>query len=329
MRPEKDALAVERLQILSVNRLADILKIPREKLVSLSVSLGQNYDPFMAVKAPRPFQKVPVSSPRPIDNPLRELRWVQKRIYRRLLKPICFPQHILGAVPKRSVVDNAERHLGANLLVTLDVKQCFPSITNAHVYKVWARLLGCSPPVPSLLTQLTTYSRHLPQGAATSPFLANLFVWMIDEPIRDICEEMSVAYSTWIDDLAFSGERARALIQPAIAVLAAHGLRVKREKIKIMGPSAIKILTGTRLGSQQVRAPKDKLSRIRSGIYKLQNGLVEKQNEEAYILGLVGQLRFIKQICPGDVSSHASELVSVCKERALDASSRKFLGTSA
>jgi hypothetical protein len=88
-----------------------MLKIPREKLVSLSVSLGQNYDPFIAVKAPRPFQKVPRSSPRPIDNPLRELRWVQKRIHRRLLKPICFPPHILGAVPKRSVLHNAENPL--------------------------------------------------------------------------------------------------------------------------------------------------------------------------------------------------------------------------
>jgi RNA-directed DNA polymerase len=316
MRPEKVALAVEGLHILSTNRLADILKIPREKLVSLSAKPELNYDPFMAVKAPRPFQKLPLSSPRPIDNPLRELKWVQKRIYRRLLKPICFPQHIFGAVPKRSVVDNAERHLRANLLVTLDVKQCFPSISNAHVYKIWSRLLGCSPPVARLSTQLTTYDRHLPQGAATSPLLANLFIWMIDEPIRSICEKLSVAYSTWIDDLAFSGDRARELIQPVVTTLAAHGLRVKRDKIKIMGPSAIKMLTGTRLGVRRVRAPKEKLSRIRSGIFKLRSGLIAKPDEEAYILELVGQLRFIKQICPSDVSAYATELASVCEGRA-------------
>jgi RNA-directed DNA polymerase len=226
------------------------------------------------------------------------------------------------------VLHNAEFHLTANLLVTLDVRQCFPSITNVHVYKVWAALLGCSPLVARLLTQLTTYGRHLPQGAATSPLLANLFIWMIDEPIRSICESLSVAYSTWIDDLAFSGDRARDLIQPAITTLAAHGLRVKRDKIKIMGPSAIKMLTGTRLGSRRVRAPKEKLSRIRSGIYKLRSGLIEKQDEEAYILGLVGQLRFIKQICPGDISPYAAELASVCKGRVLDASSRKFLAAS-
>jgi RNA-directed DNA polymerase len=328
MTHEEVAL-VEKLQILSENRLADILKIPRDGLANLSNKPGLNYGPFLSVKPPRPFQKLPPSKPRPIDNPLRELKFVQKRIYRRLLKPICFPGHILGAVPKRSVWDNADRHLKSTLLVTLDIRQCFPSITNLQVYRVWAELLGCSPPVARLLARLTTFGRHLPQGAATSPLLANLFIWMIDEPIRTKCHQLSVTYSTWIDDLAFSGENARDLIQPAVAALAAHGLRVKREKIKIMGPRAMRLLTGTRLGSGQIRAPKEKLSRIRSGIHKLRSGLVGERDEERFILGLVGQLRFIDQICPDDVFRYAGELKEACRGRYLDRPSRKFLSASA
>jgi len=148
---------------------------------------------------------------------------------------------------------------------------------------------------------------------------------MIDEPIRRICQQTGVTYSTWIDDLAFSGGNARGVIQTAIAVLADHGLRVKRSKIRIMGPNAIKTLTGTRLGSQQVRAPKDKLSRIRSGIHKLQGGLIDKDDEERYIMGLVGQLRFIHQICPHDVSAYGRELLAASKGRYIDPPSRKFL----
>jgi hypothetical protein len=129
--------------------------------------------------------------------------------------------------------------------------------------------------------------------------------------------------------LAFSGESERDLIQPAVAVLAAHGLRVKREKIKIMGPDAIKLFTGTRFGSQQIRAPKKKLSRIRSGIHKLRSGSVDQRDEERFILGLVGQLRFIKQICPDDVSVYAGRLKKVSKGRSLDRASKKFLASSA
>jgi RNA-directed DNA polymerase len=222
---------------------------------------------------------------------------------------------------------SAERHLHVALLVTLDVKQCFPSITCAHVYRVWSDFLGCSPPVSQLLTQLTTFKRHLPQGAATSPLLANLLIWMIDEPIRRTCDELSVVYSTWIDDLAFSGGMARALIQPAVSVLAAHGLRVGRHKIRIMGPNEIKLLTGTRLGSAGIRAPKDKLSRLRSGIHKFRTGLVRPEEAEKYILGLVGQLRFIHQLCPGDASRYAGKLSEACGGSWLDRPSRKFLAS--
>jgi RNA-directed DNA polymerase len=293
------------------------------------MSPGLLYSPFRAVTPPRPFAKHYAPKPRPIDNPLQDLSWIQKRIYRRLLKPICFPDHVIGAVPKRSVVDNAERHLDSSLLVTLDVRQCFPSITNAKVYRVWADFLGCSPPVASLLTQLTTFERHLPQGAATSPFLANLFIWMIDEPIRSMCERLSVAYSTWLDDLAFSGELARELIQPSISLLAANGLRVGRKKVKIMGPNTIKLLTGTRLGLGKVRAPKDKLSRIRSGIHKLRSGLVADQDQEQYVLGLVGQIRYIHQLCPKDASTYGADLMTACGGRGLDRSSRTFITTIA
>jgi|HubBroStandDraft_6_1064221.scaffolds.fasta_scaffold01121_2 RNA-directed DNA polymerase len=326
MRPEEVAPVVGELHILSVNLLADILKIPKETLVRLSLEPRLNYDPFETVGKPRPFQKQAPSKLRPIDNPLKELSWVQKRVYRRLLKPICFPEHILGSVPKRSVRDNAERHLRSGaLLVTIDIKQCFPSVTNVHVYRVWRQLLDCSTPVAKLLTQLTTFRRRLPQGAATSPLLANLFIWMVDEPIRRACAEMDVEYSTYIDDFAFSGKRARELIQVVASTLAPHGLRLKREKIRVMGPRAIKLLTGTRLGSQQVRAPKEKLSRVRSGIHKLRTGLVKEQDKEKYISGLVGQLRFIHQLCPKDVRPYAKELIAVSKGWPLAEPDRRFL----
>jgi hypothetical protein len=153
-------------------------------------------------------------------------------------------------------------------------------------------------------------------------------IWMIDGPIREICDRLHVVYSTWIDDLAFSGERARDLIQPSVALLAANGLKVKRDKIRIMGPTAVKLLTGTRLGLRKVRPPKEKLSRVRSGIHKLRTGVVAPYEEERYILGLVGQLRFIHQLCPRDVAFYAKELMEACKGRALDPPSRKFLAAS-
>jgi RNA-directed DNA polymerase len=325
MDHEKKECLVEKLNILSVNRLGDILKIPPERLLSLSASPNASYCPFGHVKAQRPFQKKPPSKPRQIDNPIVDLRWVQKRLNRCLLAPICFPKNVFGGIRKRSVFDNAQHHHGAFLLVTIDVKQCFPSITNKHIYSVWKEFLGCAPQVASLLTRLTTFSRHLPQGAATSPLLANLFIWMIDDPIREACAGLGVAYSTWIDDLAFSGERARDLIQIAAATLRANGLRVSRKKVKIMGPRSAKIITGTRLGAARTRSPREKLARIRSGIHKFELGLVEPDEAERYIKGLVAQLRFVHQLCPKDAAQYAAKLRLSVNRRLFSASDDKFL----
>jgi RNA-directed DNA polymerase len=325
MAQEEAEFQVEKLNIQSVNRLGNLLKVPPEKLFSLSASPNASYRPFDHVRAKRPFQKAPPSQPRQIDNPLKDLSWAQKRLNRRLLAPTCFPEHVFGGIRKRSVLDNAEYHHGAALLVTIDVKQCFPSITNKHVYAVWRELLGCAPPVASLLTRLTTFDRHLPQGAATSPMLANLFIWMIDAPIRTACKHLGVVYSTWIDDLAFSGERAREIIQVAAETLSANGLRISRKKVRIMGPRAAKLITGTRLGSGAVRASREKVSRIRSGIHKLECGLVDADETEKYIKGLIGQLRFIHRLCPRDAAKYAAKLRSATVHRFLSPPDKKFL----
>src|ERR1035438_7748906 len=69
MRLEGAAPRIEKLQILSVNRLADILKIPKETLVRLSTQPESNYAPFEMLGRSRPFQKEPPTKLRPIDNP--------------------------------------------------------------------------------------------------------------------------------------------------------------------------------------------------------------------------------------------------------------------
>ena len=328
MTSEQVGNEVQKLNIVSGNRLAEMLSVPKEKLVSLSATAKLGYDPFPRTRPLRPFQKSPASKPRQIDNPQQELSWLQKRIHKRLLRPICFPEHVLGGVKKRSVLDNAERHLDATLLVTLDITACFPSISNLHVYRVWRNLLGCSLPVAELLTRLTTYDRHLPQGAATSPLLANLFIWMIDEPIRKACADGFVTYSTWIDDLAFSGEHARDLIQVAASTLAHHGLHISRRKIKIMGASAVKLLTGTRLGQGKVRTPKDKLSRIRSGIHKLREGLIPSLDQEKYIQRLVAQLRFVEQLCPKDARFYTKQLSETIKGKTLSKGTKRNIAAA-
>jgi RNA-directed DNA polymerase len=311
----------------SVNRLAFILGVDLKKLVDIAQEAKIFYRPFDSQGRKRPFQRKATKTRR-IDNPVQELKRIQDIIQRQLLRPICFPNHIIGGVSKRSVEHNAGRHLrGATLLVTIDVRKCFPSITNKHVYHVWRNVLGCAPRVSAFLTKLTTVNRCLPQGSPASPLIANLFIWSIDSPIRAACERLGLIYSTFIDDLAFSGTQAREMIQISGSVLAEHGLRISHKKIRIMGPKDSKLLTGTRFGKLQVRAPHEKISRVRSGIHNLRIGLVPPQQQPAYIDSLIGQLRYIERLCTKDAILYIHELAMLLGSVQLTRAAAKYLIT--
>lgn len=296
----REPFTIKRLNIAHEKSLALHLGCNVNDLQQLAKSAKSFYKPFELVPKLRPFAKKPPKKPRPIDNPTGKLKKIQERINKALLGPILLPEHVFGAVKHRSIIGNAQRHQGASVLVTLDIRQCFPSLTNAHIYSVWANILGCSPSVASLLTKLTTFKRHLPQGAPTSPALANIFIWSVDGPIREKCVDLGVEYSTWIDDLAFSGDNARAIIQIAVETLRVNGLRISHKKTVIMGSGESKTLTGTRLGRRLLRAPKEICDRARAGIHNLERGLIAEHEKDTYYQKLRALIMHIQRICPKD-----------------------------
>jgi hypothetical protein len=295
-----DEFQVTPLRLGNLARLAQRLQISQARLKELAEGAYSYYEPFDLATKSRWFSKKELKKPRPIDRPTGELVALQSRINSELLSPILMPEHIFGAVKRRTIFGNAGCHQGAKLLVTLDVKQCFPSITPRHIYSVWSKTLGCSPKIAKLLTMLTTFERRLPQGAPTSPALANLLIWSIDKRVRIECERLGVVYSTWLDDLAFSGDEARALIQIAVETFRTEGLKFSHRKIKIMGPKEVKTLTGTRAGRDVIRVPAPYCSQVRAGIHNLKVGRVVQHDLGIYIEQLLGRLRYINQVCPAD-----------------------------
>ncbi len=228
--------AAPSLNIISLRQLEFKLGLKRGYLRSLAAHAGGHYSPFVKPEKYRPFQKI-FNKPkqRLIDNPDEELKEVQKRIYRRLLRPEALPNYICGGVKGKSLLDSVKLHPDVGVLVTVDIANFFPSVTSQYVYFLWNSVLNCSPEISALLTKLTSFERHLPQGAATSTPLANILICAIDQQIRTECERMGVKYSTWVDDLAFSGTNARHVIPVVISALRKAGLRVSRKKMKVMG----------------------------------------------------------------------------------------------
>jgi RNA-directed DNA polymerase len=305
-----------KLNLCSLAKLETLLGTSRASIRSVSANSGSYYRPFEKKDKKRPFQKVFRSkpkAPRQIDNPEGELKVLQKKIHTVLLKPLVFPYYLCGGVPGKTVLDNIAIHLHAPYLVTLDIKKFFRRISSLQVYKVWQESLNCSPRISAILTRLTTFERHLPQGAPTSSLIANLVLFSVDHKIRDECVRQSVKYSTWVDDLAFSGKNAVHVINVAVQCLHAAGFSVPHKKLKRMGPGTRKLLNGVLLN----RFPgvlSDRLNQLRSGIHKLKCGQVASSELEKYVVRLQGGIAHVTSIDPRKGTKLKKALLQVMAE---------------
>jgi hypothetical protein len=105
----------------------------------------------------------------------------------------------------KSIADHAWTHAGAELLVSADIQDFFPSTRQARIEDWWRQRVDDD--TARLLTRLTTYRGALPQGAPTSPALSNFVNHGLDERLTRRAQATGARYSRYCDDLAFSWPR--------------------------------------------------------------------------------------------------------------------------
>lgn len=105
----------------------------------------------------------------------------------------------------RSVASNARSHVGKNLVLNFDVKDFFPSINFGRVRGIFgAHPFGFPPTVATVLAQICCAQTVLPQGAATSPILANLVCRGLDNDLSRLARRHRCTYTRYADDITFS-----------------------------------------------------------------------------------------------------------------------------
>lgn len=141
---------------------------------------------------------------RVINPSIRTLKIVQKKICGLLNSKITPVPYAFGSTKGRSCVMNARFHQGNKYIFQTDLRGFFPSIPRKEVYRMFVRF-GFSPDVASILTRLTTYKGHIPQGAPTSSLVANLVFTKTGNILADYCKQHGLKFSTYVDDMTISG----------------------------------------------------------------------------------------------------------------------------
>jgi retron-type reverse transcriptase len=147
----------------------------------------------------------------------------------------------------RSIVTNAQLHVGRSFVANIDIKEFFGNITS-ELLSECLRRHGFERVAADLLTRLCTNANHLPQGAPTSPMLSNSILYRFDAQMERFCDGHSLRYSRYADDITISGED-RAQIIRAIGIAASalknlYNLQLREDKTRIASRNGQQRVTG-------------------------------------------------------------------------------------
>ncbi len=193
--------------------------------------------------------------PRVIERPKARLKEIQRWILREVLVWIPVHDAAHGFVRGRSARTHASAHLGRRVVMRFDLEDFFASVSAARVYGIF-RTAGYPESVAHVLTGLCTNvvptdvpvsgrlarrlaTPHLPQGAPTSPALANLAAYRLDCRLAGF----GLTYTRYADDLVFSTDRnvRRLRVEP---IARDEGFRLNAAKTRVMGHGSRQTVTG-------------------------------------------------------------------------------------
>lgn len=257
--------------ILTLGHLAYEADVAYDSLRSAATRQSDPYRQFRLRKRSGGWRHICIPHP----QILRVQRWISDHILQRLDRHPAAMAYGPGCSPASC----AAMHCGCRWLIKIDVQQFFESISEIQAFRVFrdagynalvsfemarlcTRVLSTVPGPWSPAWRVRRRYKYpangyrdrrigyLPQGAGTSPVLANLAVKAMDAQLSELAEAEGMTYTRYSDDLAFSTasdfsrDRARAFIWKVYRVLMANGLRPHTAKTVVAPPGTRKTVLG-------------------------------------------------------------------------------------
>jgi RNA-directed DNA polymerase len=293
------------------------------------------------------YRWVPASYERArlIEIPKPRLRDVQRQINRLILSKVPTHEAAHGFVSGRSVHSFIRAHIATECLIKLDLEAFFTSIPSARIIGIFKWLgypnpvavaLGgiCTtkapfraremcPPFPDVSDRRRTLRRlgdpHLPQGAPTSPALANLVAFHLDTRLAGLADQFGARYTRYGDDLAFSsgdiGRSSPRFMKLAASIVNDEGFSINARKTAVRRQGDRQRLCGVVVNAHPAVTRTD-FDRLKAILHDAQlNGLdaANREGRAEFRRHLEGRIAWISSLQPergrrlADMLSQAEE----------------------
>lgn len=318
-RPDP-ALATLGLPVLETTAaLADWLGLAEGQLVrfadlrALSARSGSHFAPhYRHHLIPKADGRL-----RLIEEPRPLMKRLQRHILHALLDRVPPHPDAVGFHKGTSCLAGARRHAGEGAVLCFDLADFFPTVSFARIYALF-RTLGYPAPVARMLAGLCTavtpsdilqdpriaardllLGRHLPQGAPTSPALANLAARALDRRLSGLARRLGANYSRYADDLAFSGDRhiIPSLLRAVPEIIREAGFRPNPVKTRIARSGQRQIVTGI-VVNRHLNLVRSDYDRLKAILHHLADPADPRRHDRAFLAWLDGSISWAEQVNP-------------------------------
>lgn len=244
-----------------------------------------------------------------ISRPCKPLANAQRWIQMNVLNLLGRTPHAHGYSEGRSIATFAVQHVDKKVVLKLDLKEFFPSISYRRVRALFAGL-GYSTEISAVFAMLCTEPstegcrrafRQLPQGACTSPALVNLACRRLDHRLGRLGQGYGFVYGRYGDDLSFSGDLDPGdLLLRARRIIRSVGFEENEKKAAVMHAGQQQQLVGV-VVNYRPRIDKEELRRLRAILHNAQKLGLESQNYDGrpnFVDYLEGKISWISMIDP-------------------------------
>jgi S1-C subfamily serine protease len=223
---------------------------------------------------------------RPIIAPDGFIKIIQSRLHT-VLQCVYEPKGVVqGFTLTKSIVSNADHLDQRRWVLNVDIAEFFPSINFGRVRgMLMASPYNLSATVATVLANICCVDNQLPQGAPTSPIIANMLCARLDAHLSRLSGAHRCSYTRYADDLTFSTDQTlfprelaeRQLIDDKLVwvpgpkltrTIRKNGFQINLSKVRLQKYNQRQEVTGL-ITNERVNVPRKFVREIRAILHNI------------------------------------------------------------
>ena len=200
-----------------------------------------------------------------------------------------------GFIKGKSILSNAKPHLNKQYIFKIDIKNFFNSIDIDGVKKVFLKL-GCTEASSEVFSKLCTYKGVLKEGYNTSPMLANLHCFELDNELIKLSDKYLLNYTRYSDDITFSSNTHNfPTVDELKKIFNKYDFNLNKDKTLLLKNGQSQYVTGLSISNPLYpRIPRRTKRKIRQDLYQLEKYFYDENIEiEHKLRNVYGKIVYV------------------------------------